>query len=95
MDNPDNTRNKTDFAERFQSSPWEPTTKTISHEKASTTTVLIAVATVESVFLIPHFARIEVSPAKRADAKAKKIHIQNISKTIYSASSDKVFPVTR
>ena len=51
----------------------EPTINTIIHEKKSTTIVLIAVATVESVFLIPHFARIEVTPAKIADKTAKEL----------------------
>ena len=37
------------------------------HEKIRTTTVRTAIATVESVFLIPHFARIEVTPAKNAE----------------------------
>ena len=37
--------------------------------------VRIAVAKVESVFLIPHFASIEVIPAKKAEKNAYKIHI--------------------
>ena len=45
----------------------EPTTNTIIHEKISTTMVRRAVATSESVFFIPHFARIEVSPANTAE----------------------------
>ena len=49
---------------------YEPTTKTIIHEKMRTTTVRRAVATSESVFLIPHFARIEVKPAKTAESIA-------------------------
>lgn len=53
----------------------EPVMNTISHEKASTTTVRIAVAIFESVFFIPHLARIEVTPANRADKKANAIHI--------------------
>ena len=36
-------------------------------EKISTIMVRIAVATVESVFRIPHFARIDVTPAKNAE----------------------------
>jgi hypothetical protein len=39
----------------------------MSHENNNTTTVRIAVATFESVFLIPHFARIAVIPAKNED----------------------------
>lgn len=53
----------------------EPTINTIIHEKISTTIVLIAVATVESVFFIPHFARIAVSPAKIAEPNANTTHI--------------------
>ena len=34
-----------------------------------------AVATVESVFRMPHLARTAVRPAKRAEPKAKRIHI--------------------
>ena len=37
--------------------------------------VRIAVAKVESVFLIPHFASIDVIPAKKAEKNAYKIHI--------------------
>ena len=36
-------------------------------EKISTIMVRIAVATVESVFRIPDFARIDVTPAKNAE----------------------------
>ena len=39
--------------------------------------VRIAVAALESVFLIPHFASMEVSPANRADPNANRIHICN------------------
>jgi len=48
----------------------EPTINTISHEKINTTIVRTAVATVEFVFLIPHFARMEVTPAKNAEPNA-------------------------
>lgn len=50
------------------SAPCEPTTNTISQEKASTTTVRMAVATVESVSRMPHFAKTAVKPAKSAGA---------------------------
>jgi hypothetical protein len=49
--------------------------KTISHEKSKTITVRIAVATCESVFFIPHLAKIDVIPAKNADPNAKSSHI--------------------
>ena len=45
------------------------------HAKTRTTTVRTAVATVESVFLIPHFARIDVTPAKKAEPAAYRSHI--------------------
>ena len=38
-------------------------------------TVRTAVAAVESVFLIPHFASIAVIPAKNAEPNANHIHI--------------------
>lgn len=40
-------------------------TKTMIHANNRTTIVRIAVATVESVSLIPHFANMEVIPAKK------------------------------
>lgn len=46
----------------------EPTIHTISHEKSSTTMVRMAVAASESVFRMPHLARIAVSPANSAEA---------------------------
>ena len=56
---------------------WEPVRKTMIQEKMSIMTVLTAVATVESVFLIPHFAKMEVRPAKMAEPNANKIHMRN------------------
>ena len=53
----------------------EPTIHTISHEKSSTTMVRMAVAASESVFRMPHLARIAVSPANSAEANAKITHI--------------------
>ena len=41
--------------------------------------VLIAVATLESAFFIPHFASIDVRPAKNADPKAYNTHIYFLS----------------
>ena len=57
----------------------EPVINTIIQEKTSTTTVLTAVATSESVSFIPHLARIEVSPANKADIKAITSHIKYTS----------------
>ena len=54
-----------------------PATATISQEKNRTTAVRIAVATSESVFRIPHFARIAVIPAKKEEPTAKRIHISS------------------
>ena len=53
----------------------EPTINTITHEKARTTIVQIAVAMSESVFLIPHFASIAVSPANNAEPIEAANHI--------------------
>lgn len=55
----------------------EPTIHTISHEKSSTTMVRMAVAASESVFRMPHLARIAVNPANSAEANAKITHITN------------------
>lgn len=40
-----------------------------------TTSVRMAVATSESVLRMPHFARMDVRPAKSADATAAAIHV--------------------
>lgn len=47
----------------------------MNHENIKTTTVRMATATFESVFLIPHFASTDVMPAKNAEAAANAIHI--------------------
>ena len=47
--------------------------------KTSTTQVRSAVATSESVLLIPHFARIDTIPAKKADANAAGIQDKETS----------------
>ena len=57
--------------------PAEPTMSTMTSDIISTTIVRIAVATVESVFLIPHFARIAVAPAKSAEPSANNTHIRS------------------
>ena len=62
----------------------EPATNTISQENASTTMVRIAVAMSESVFLIPHFARMAVNPAKTDDKIAAANHI-------FSSSNDTLY----
>ena len=49
----------------------EPAARIMIQEKSSTTTVRAAVAMVESVFRIPHLARIDVTPAKNAEPTAK------------------------
>ena len=47
-----------------------PVKRTRIHENTKTTMVRMAVATSESVFEIPHFASIEVMPAKKAEPAA-------------------------
>ena len=53
----------------------EPTMATISHENSRTTIVRMAVAVSESVFRMPHFARMDVSPANSAEPNANRIHM--------------------
>ncbi len=72
---PDKIRNTKDLGVISEIVPAESTTATISHEKASTTMVRRAVARSEFVFLMPHLARIEVIPAKKADNIAIISHI--------------------
>ena len=67
---PDRTRNKNVYPLIEVIWSKDPDMSTMIHEKIRTTTVRTAVATVESVFLIPHFARIEVTPAKNAEPMA-------------------------
>ena len=50
--------------------PPDPATTTMIHAKTSTTKVRNAVATSESVSERPHLAKIEVMPAKNAEATA-------------------------
>ena len=68
---PESTRNSQVFGEMEVMLPAEPTMSTMTSDIISTTIVRIAVATVESVFLIPHFARIAVAPAKKCGAERK------------------------
>lgn len=46
----------------------------IAQAKTSTTQVRMAVATSESVCLMPHLAKMDVMPAKNADANAATAH---------------------
>ncbi|MFR2031060.1 MAG: hypothetical protein ACLS3M_06460 [Collinsella sp.] len=46
----------------------------IAQAKTSTTQVRMAVATSESVCLMPHLARTDVTPAKKADRNAAATH---------------------
>ena len=72
---PDSSRNRSERAEIWAMVGADPTKKTISHEKTKTTTVRSAVATSESVFLMPHLAKIAVKPANTADKTAANSHI--------------------
>lgn len=73
---PERIRNSSDLGVIVDMVPAEPTISTMIHENSRITIVRIAVATSESVFLIPHFARIDVSPAKKADSIAIISHIK-------------------
>ena len=53
----------------------EPVINTRIQAKMTTTTVLSAVATLESVFFSPTLAKIAVRPANSADKNASKIHM--------------------
>lgn len=55
--------------------PTCPVTRAMSHENASTTMVLMAVATSESVFLMPSLASMDVTPAKSAEPTAAMSHM--------------------
>ena len=57
---------------------------TISHEKTSTTPVRNAVTTWESQSRMPTFAKIEVAPAKPAEARAYTIHMCDHSMGLFS-----------
>ena len=76
---PESTRKTSDFVLIFEIVPADPTMNTMIHENRRTTTVLSAVAISESVFLIPHLARIDVAPANTADKTAIMIHMVSIS----------------
>ena len=75
MARPDKTKNSHVAPPMDAICPPEPTKKTISQEKARTTRVRTAVATVESVCRIPHFANMAVTPAKKAEPNANKTHM--------------------
>jgi len=77
--NPERIRNVSDFASIFLIVQTEPARTVISQENKITIMVLSAVATSESVFLIPHFARTDVSPAKKADNTAAVNHMASSS----------------
>ena len=67
---PDKARSTSVSALKEDSCACDPATNTITQEKIRTTIVRTAVATVESVCRIPHLARIEVIPAKKAEPTA-------------------------
>ena len=62
----------------WPSCPTEPTSAAMSQANARTTMVRTAVATSESVCLMPHLARIDVMPAKSAEPTAASIHMGNL-----------------
>ena len=72
---PESNRNSHVLGDRADIDPAEPTMKTMSQENAKTMIVRIAVATVESIVRMPHLARIDVKPEKKAEPTANAIHI--------------------
>ncbi len=77
MARPERMRNRSDVGFISVIVPKEPATNTMIHEKTRTTMVRKAVARWESVFLMAHLPRIDVSPAKTAERTA--VMIQNIN----------------
>ena len=75
MARPDRIRNGSERPLIALSDDADPTRAAMPQAPAATTSVRSAVATVEFVVATPAFARIEVSPAKRADRQAARIHI--------------------
>ena len=67
---PDSARNSHDLGVIAEMELAEPTIATMSQVKAATTQVRSAVATSESMVLIPHLARMDTMPANNADANA-------------------------
>ena len=92
MASPESTRNNKVLRVMSPMVFWLPTINTMIQEKISTTMVLKAVATLESVFLIPHFARIPVRPAKKADPNANKSHIISCLLSAFYYESHRFFP---
>ena len=72
---PDKIKNKNVLNVIFERFSISPEIKTIIQLKIRTTTVRIAVAREELIFLIPIFARTAVIPAKNAERNAAGIHI--------------------
>ena len=77
MAKPDSSRNSRALPSRDWSWPCEPATNTMTQASIRTTMVRIAVATVESVCRMPHFASMAVTPAKKAEPAAKRSHISS------------------
>ena len=90
MESPERMRNNRVLEEMEEKSFTDPTIITMTKEKNSTTMVLRAVATVESVFFIPHLANMEVRPAKKAERKANSTHM--ISSTSIYSTTNSLFP---
>lgn len=75
MESPDKTKKTRVLEETAPREKFGLTINAINRERGRTTKVLMNVATLLSVFFIPHLARIEVIPAKKAERKANKTHI--------------------
>lgn len=74
MASPDSTRKIIVWYDSVAMAGAEPAAATIIHALTNTTIVRIAVATVLSVFLIPHLDKIAVIPANTADNPANTTH---------------------
>ncbi len=73
MARPESARNNHDLGAMEAICPKEPATPTMTQVNTTTTQVRSAVATSESVVLMPHLASTDTMPANSAEAKAAAI----------------------
>ncbi len=93
MANPDRIRKNRDLIPISVIVCRDPVRNTMIQENTSTTAVRSAVMTSESMDLVPHFARIAVSPAKRAERTAIMSHIDSSFLQIRETVSEYDLPV--
>ena len=79
MARPDSARKSHDFPLTLPMAESGPASAAMIYANTSITHVRSAVATSESVVLMPHLARIDVMPAKNAEANAAAIQDIEVS----------------